>query len=53
MEEEKGVKVVGVDIPFVDMVGFMIKWAFATIPAAIIIWVIVMFLGALLGAMLK
>lgn len=34
-DEIQTVKVIDVDMSFSNMVGFMIKWAFATIPALI------------------
>ena len=40
--EETRVVVTDIDIPFFSMVNFMVKWAFAAIPATIIICVIVM-----------
>ena len=36
-------------MPFASMVGFMVKWAIAAIPAVIILFVIFAILGALLG----
>jgi hypothetical protein len=38
-------------MPFWSMVGFMIKWAIAAIPAAIVLFLIGMFLTALIGGM--
>ena len=35
------ISVVDFDMPFGRMVVFMIKWAFAAIPAIIIIWAVV------------
>ena len=35
--EEKSVHVKSFDMPFGDMVGFMVKWALASIPAFIIL----------------
>jgi len=40
--------VTDIQMPFASMVGFMIKWAIATIPAAIILFV----LGAMLSGVL-
>lgn len=37
MSERSEVKVVDIDMPFVSMVVFMIKWAIASIPAIIIL----------------
>ena len=38
-----------IQMPFWSMVKFMVKWAFASIPAIIIIALILMILGAVLG----
>ena len=43
------IAVVDIDIPFWRMVAIIIKWAFASIPAVIIISIIFGVLGALLG----
>lgn len=49
-----GVKIVGVSIPFGDLVTLMIKVAIASIPAGIIIgilwFVLTVILGAIFGA---
>ncbi len=37
-EEPLKVVISGLNIPFGDMVAFMIKWAFASIPAAIVLF---------------
>ncbi len=44
------VAIADVDIPFWRMVAIIIKWAFASIPAVIIISIIFAIVGALLGA---
>ena len=44
------VSIADVEIPFWRMVAIIIKWAFASIPAVIIITIIFAILGALLGA---
>lgn len=44
------VSVVNVQMPFMSMVVFMVKWALAAIPAFIILIVVGMIGGALLGA---
>lgn len=36
------VRVVDIDMPFLSMVNFMVKWAIAAIPAMIIIFVLVL-----------
>jgi len=38
--EDKSVHVKSFDMPFGDMVGFMVKWALASIPAFIILFII-------------
>jgi predicted cobalt transporter CbtA len=52
-ERNNSVTVIGFDMPFMDMVSFMVKWAIATIPAAIILgmvgFAVVAFFAALGG----
>jgi hypothetical protein len=43
------IAVVDIDIPFWRMVAIIIKWAFASIPAVIIISIIFGIIGAILG----
>jgi hypothetical protein len=43
------VAITDIDMPFMSMVGFMVKWAFATIPAIIIIYLLVTVVGAVFG----
>lgn len=38
------VQITDIDMPFMSMVFFMVKWAFATIPAVLIIWTISAFI---------
>ncbi len=47
METEKKERVVlaGLDVPFWDLVWFMVKFVFASIPAIFIIYVILFVLG--------
>lgn len=40
-----------IQMPFWSMVTFMVKWAFAAIPAVIIIGVIIALISGLLGGM--
>lgn len=42
------VSVVDFDMPFFSMVGFMVKWALASIPALLILYLAVVVLGAML-----
>lgn len=39
------VRIVGVDIPFIDLVVLLVKFAIAAIPAAIIVGVVWMVIG--------
>ena len=43
------VAIANIDIPFWRMVMILVKWSFAAIPAAIIITIIFMLLGAGIG----
>jgi len=38
-------------MPFASMVGFMVKWAIAAIPAFLILFVLFMVLGGVLGGL--
>tara|TARA_Y100001960_G_scaffold96243_1_gene103506 strand:- start:169 stop:354 length:186 start_codon:yes stop_codon:yes gene_type:complete len=40
------------NMPFISMVVFMVKWAIASIPAIIIIWLLLMFLISMFGSSL-
>lgn len=46
------VSVVDVDMPFFSMVAFMLKWAIASVPALIILAMMLALLGAIFGAAL-
>lgn len=39
-----------VDIPFFRMVVIILKWSLASIPALILLWTILFFVGLVLGA---
>ena len=54
MSNENGNHVVVVDIkmPFMSMVVFMVKWAIASIPAIIILFVLGIVLGGIFRAIL-
>jgi hypothetical protein len=39
-----------VDIPFWRLVTIIIKWSFASIPALIIVWLILMVIGGIFAA---
>ncbi len=43
------VAIADIDIPFWRMVAIIIKWAFASIPAIIIVSIIFAILGAIIG----
>jgi hypothetical protein len=47
MEDRQNVVVTDIHIPFGSMITFMVKWAIASIPAAIILFLIYLALGAL------
>jgi fatty acid desaturase len=55
MLKKMPVQITDIDMPFISMVWFMVKWAFATIPAIIIIWMVVgsipVIIGGLLGSL--
>jgi hypothetical protein len=39
-----------IDIPFWRLVAILIKWTFAAIPAAIIVWLIIMIIAGVIGS---
>ncbi|HEY1310860.1 MAG TPA: hypothetical protein VGF02_07905 [Pseudolabrys sp.] len=39
-----------IDIPFWRLVAIIIKWTLAAIPAAIIVWLIIMIIAGLIGS---
>jgi len=47
--EKESVVVSGLEIPFWDLVWFMVKLALASIPAMLIIYIFIMLLGLLFG----
>ncbi|BCD68850.1 hypothetical protein [Nitratiruptor sp. YY09-18] len=48
-QEKKEVIITGLKIPFWDLVWFMVKFAFASIPALFIIYFIIGLFSALIG----
>lgn len=52
MDKVNGVTVTDIRMPFGSMVVFMIKWAIASIPAAIILFLLGAFLTAIFGGLL-
>ncbi len=48
-EKTKEVKITGVDIPFLNLVIFIVKIALASIPALFILWFIFAIFGMLFG----
>lgn len=40
-----------IDIPFWRLVAILIKWTFAAIPAAIIVWLIIMIIAGVIGSL--
>ena len=51
LSEERFVHVRSFDMPFEDMIMFMVKWALASIPAFIILFIIFGILFAIFGAL--
>ncbi|MCB0005393.1 MAG: hypothetical protein KDE04_03040 [Anaerolineales bacterium] len=47
------VKIVDFNMPFFALVGMLVKFAFASIPAAIILWIVFAVLGAIIVAVLS
>ncbi len=47
--EKERVVVSGLDIPFWDLVWFMVKLALASIPAMLILYIFIMLFGLLFG----
>jgi hypothetical protein len=47
------VSVVNVDMPFASMVGFMVKWALAAIPAILILALLGLCLGIAFGGLAR
>jgi len=45
--------ITGIDIPFFDLVTFMVKAAIAAVPAAVIVTIFWTFLAGILGGMLR
>ena len=52
-KEEQGVTIKDFNMPFSSMVIFMVKWAIASIPAIIIIWILFMILISIFGSSLS
>ncbi len=50
MDEKQKVAVTDIDMPFRSMVVFMVKWALASVPAAIILFVAYAFMAAFMGS---
>ena len=51
-KKEQDVAIKDFNMPFSSMVIFMVKWAIASIPAIIIIWILVMVLISIFGGSL-
>ena len=49
-KEKSKVIVSDFNMPFISMVIFMVKWAIASIPAIIIIWILFMLLISIFGS---
>ncbi len=52
-EEKTRVTIAGLDIPFWDLVWFMVKLSLASIPAIFILYIFVMALGMIFGGILQ
>ena len=46
--EVSKVEVTDINMPFFSMVWFMVKWAIASIPAIIILWLLLIMFGGLI-----
>ncbi len=44
LKKTQPVKIINFDMPFISMVKFMIKWAIASVPALIILFIILIML---------
>ena len=51
-KKEQDVAIKDFNMPFSSMVIFMVKWAIASIPAIIIIWILFMILISVFGSSL-
>jgi hypothetical protein len=49
--EVSKVEVTDINMPFFSMVWFMVKWAIASIPAIIILWLLFVMFGGLLAGL--
>ena len=49
-KKEQDVAIKDFNMPFSSMVIFMVKWAIASIPAIIIIWILFMLLISIFGS---
>ena len=45
------VEVTDINMPLFSMVWFMVKWAIASIPAIIILWMLFVIFGGLIGGL--
>ena len=52
-KQEQNIAIKDFNMPFSSMVIFMVKWAIASIPAIIIIWILFMILISLFGSSLS
>jgi hypothetical protein len=50
--EVSKVEVTDINMPFLSMVWFMVKWAIASIPAIIILWMLFMMFGGVLTGLM-
>ena len=47
------VEITDINMPFFSMVLFMVKWAIASIPAIIILWMLFVMFGGLIGGLTR
>ena len=52
-KQEQNITIKDFNMPFSSMVIFMVKWAIASIPAIIIIWILFMILISIFGSSLS
>ena len=45
--EDSKVQVTDINMPFISMVWFMVKWVIASIPAIIILWLLLIAFGGI------
>jgi hypothetical protein len=51
-EDISRVEIINIKMPFGSMVVFMVKWAIASIPAIIVLWILFMMFGGVLAGLI-